>query len=235
VFPPLRSSHALLYGKYSQDIYKNIKGSRGISIPVGNHRFDQYRSDIQHKRSSGKIGIAFNTLDSVDEVLKFCDFLSLHFLPQNIILRAQPAEKRKFNTRFSVSPSREETSIDFLRKIDVLIAGNSSILLEAASMNVYPLQIYFQKVPDYFVDYYGFIRNGIAEEIGQWEELPAKISAIMAGNEFNARTRTRLYDASVGEPFEFQVEDYIVTVANKIFEGSDNFNISSQIVESASA
>ena len=68
-FPPMRASHSLLYGQYSEDIYRSIPGSEGRFIPVGNHKFDAFRLWIENKRSTGRIGVAFNTLDPVPEVL----------------------------------------------------------------------------------------------------------------------------------------------------------------------
>jgi hypothetical protein len=215
VFPPLRTSHALLYGQYSEKIYRNIKGSEGAIIPVGNHRFDSYKSSIINKKSTGRVGVAFNTLDPISEVIDLCEYLAQYIAPEQIVLRAHPADKRKFSAKFSVSP-KGESSLDYLKGIDILVAGNSSILLEAAAMNVHALQMYFQPVPDYFVDYYGFIRTGVATEIKARDELRSSIQTILGNKKFDSRSKTRLYDASVGQPYEFDVENHIVAVVNGI-------------------
>lgn len=216
VFPPMRASHALLYGKYSEDIYKKIPGSEGQFIAVGNHRFDAYREFIQEKRSTGRIGVAFNTLDPIPEVLKVCNKLAERFGKESIVLRAHPADQRKYTSPYQVSPSRQESSLEFLKGIDVLVAGNSSILLEAAAMNVYAFQLYFQPVPDYFIDYYGFIRTGVAREVANADQLVSEIAAAIKDRRFRARDATKLYDASVGQPYEFDVENHIVSVVDKI-------------------
>jgi hypothetical protein len=216
VFPPLRNSHALLYGEYSENIYKTIGNSGCEIIKVGNHRFDGYKQLIKDKVPSGRIGVAFNTLDPIDKVLSLCDVLSKNFGTANIILRAHPAEKRKFQTDVEISNSKEINSLDFLKTIDVLIAGNSSILLEAAAMNVHAFQIYFEKVPDYFIDYYGFIRTGVAVEVKDRAALVEQIRTVFEKRTFDTRARTKLYDASIGEPFEFDVENHIIEVIDNL-------------------
>lgn len=215
-FPPMRASHALLYGQYSEDVYRNIPGSEGQFIQVGNHKFDAFRPWIENKSATGRIGVAFNTLDPVPAVLDLCNNLSRHFPKDKIVLRAHPRDRRKIDGDFTLSSHSRETSLEFLRGIDVLIAGNSSILLEAAAMNVYPFQIYFTKTPAYLVDYYGFVRMGVAVEVESQEGLIRQIKEIIAAKTFDSRQRTAYYDASVGSEYEFRVEEHIVTVIDKI-------------------
>jgi hypothetical protein len=218
VFPPLRNSHALLYGQYSEDIYTSIGSIQSKIIQVGNHKFDPYKECIENKKHTGKIGVAFNTLDNLESVLSLCRYLTEHFNPEQIILRAHPLERRKYEINVDRSFAKTENSIDFLKCIDVLIAGNSSILLEAASMNVYPLQVYFGEIPKEMMDYYGFIKTGVAKEIRDWNQLKPEIITIFNKTQFDCRKRTRLYDASVGEPYELDVQNHIVSVVNKILE-----------------
>ena len=215
-FPPMRASHALLYGQYSGDIYRSIPGSEGKFIQVGNHKFDAFRPYIETKRSTGKIGVAFNTLDPVPEVLALCNNLSRHFPKDKIVLRAHPRERRKIDGDFTLSSHSEETSLEFLKGLDVLIAGNSSILLEAAAMNVYPFQVYFAETPAYLVDYYGFVKMGVAAGIESQEDLIKRIHEIITSKTFDSRQRTTYYDSSVGSDYEFEVEEHIVTVIDEI-------------------
>lgn len=215
-FPPLRSSHALLYGEYSADIYRNIPGSMGEIIPVGNHRFDEFGEMIGNKKRTGKIGVAYNTRDDIERVRQLCDYLSEIFRKENIIVRGHPADKRRFDATYTISRATEQTSLEFLMGIDVVIAGNSSILLEAAALNVQPYQYYFWDVPDHFLDYYGFIRMGIAIEGKTREDLAAKVLAYLAQPESAARSRTRLFDASIGSAYEFRVGNHIIETVENI-------------------
>jgi predicted glycosyltransferase len=207
-----------LYGQYSEDIYKEIGDSSGELIQVGNHRFDNYRHHIYNKKITKKIGVAFNTRNSVEAVNSLCDMLAQYFPSENIILRGHPAEKRKFSSRFSVSPSATEASLDFLAGIDILISGSSSILLEAAAMNVHAFQVYYEEVPDFLVDYYGFIKTGVAMEVKDNKKLIADIELIFSTGQFDRRAKTALYDCSVGKPYEFDVENHIVSVVNEILQ-----------------
>jgi hypothetical protein len=216
LFPPMKASHALLYGEYSEKIYRQIGNTEASIIPVGNHKFDAYRECIQNKKFTGRIGVAFNKLDPIKEVVAVCEHLAKHFPADSIILRPHPAEKRQLDAAFPISRADRENSLEFLKGIDVLVAGNSNILLEAASMNVHACQIQFGAGVKSFVDYYGFIRTGVAKEIKSKEELVAVISAIFEKGIFDARKNTKLYDASVGEPYEFDVENHMVSVINNI-------------------
>ncbi|HTF21211.1 MAG TPA: hypothetical protein VK658_24210 [Chryseolinea sp.] len=215
-FPPLRSSHALLYGDYSADIYRNIPGSLGEIIAIGNQRFDEFGKAISGRKRLGKIGVAYNTRDELARVKQLSDFLSANFGSENIIVRGHPADKRSFDAGYAISRASEQTSLEFLMDIDVLIAGNSSIILEAATMNVQPYQYYFWDVPDHFVDYYGFIRTGIAVESHSKEDLVAKVRANFEQPSATARSRTKLYDASIGTPYEFRVGEHIIDTVETI-------------------
>lgn len=215
-FPPLRSSHALLYGKYSADIYSGIPDSEGKIIPVGNHRFDGFKEAILNKSATGKIGVAYNTRDEIGRVKELCDYIASSFGKENVVVRGHPADKREFDKSYQKSASLGESSLDFLKAIDVLVAGNSSILLEAAAMNVEPIQFYFWDVPSHFVDYYGFIKTGVAREARTKEEIVTQIGLFLKDSKSTARQRTKLFDASVGETYEFQVEKHIVSILEGI-------------------
>lgn len=220
LFPPLRSSYALLYGKYSEDIYRSIPGSQGAIISVGNHRFDSFKDAILNKKSSRRIGIAYNTRDPLPNVLDLCDFLSKTFGKDSIVVRGHPGDKRKFTAAYATSKSVEQSSLDFLTGVDVLIAGNSSILLEAAAMNVKAFQYYFWDVPRHFLDYYGFIKTGVAVECKSKEDLMRQLNSFFEQRVVKVRETTKLYDASVGTAYEFSVEDHIIETIENILSGN---------------
>ncbi len=221
LFPPMKASHALLYGEYSEDIYRQQKESDGVMIRVGNHRFDEYKQWISHKKMTGNIGVAYNMFDDIDAVTKLCALLLQHFNADKIIVRPHPLDKRTTGLPVQVSASKTESSLDYLKKLDVLISGNSSIILEAASMNVYSIQVTFGEVMKEMVDYYGFIRTGVATEVKHWEDLIPLIRSFQSKGIFDARNRIKTYDASVGEHYELDVQSHIVDVVNRILEEQD--------------
>jgi hypothetical protein len=82
-----------------------------------------------------------------------------------IILRPHPGYPdsyyesiNKYNSE--ISDSRKEISSSFLKRVDILISGESSIILEAAMMRVKSIYIDDKFSP---FDLYGFIKNGVTE------------------------------------------------------------------------
>ena len=211
-FPPLRFSHALLYGQYSKDVYEKIGETNTKVYQVGMHQFDYLKQIIENKYLTQRIGLAFNTIDDIDDVSDLYKELNNVFPNVEIIIRPHPRDKRKLSDNFNISSLNKEDATAFLSKVDILIAGNSSILLEAALMNVLPLQYYFGKHSEKFGDYYGFIKTGLAIEVYSPADVIEKIDNFYSTHELNIRQKAKVYDASVNSDFEFKVEEKIVEI-----------------------
>src|SRR5690606_16182909 len=108
--------------------------------------------------------------------------------------------------------SQNESSLAFLKEMDIVIAGNSSLLLEAACMNVLPLQYDFSNYDAHLRDYYGFIRNGLAIHCSSIEEIIHKIDSVDFADYENIRARAKAYDASIATDYEFNVQEKIFSI-----------------------
>lgn len=213
LFPPLRTSHAFLYGEYSRDVYCQTGLSNTKIELVGNPKFDFYKDEILNKKRSYVVGIAFNLLDNLNDVLQFATEI-LNKLPEyDVILRAHPSDNRSIPSHFLTSDSKKETSQDFLARTDILIAGTSNILLEASSMNVLPLVFYFSKLRSYMYDYYGFIKTGVAIECKSIDDILLWINRFDV-NILYTRKMAKVYDASIESDFEFDVSTKVLELIN---------------------
>ncbi|MCE7055300.1 hypothetical protein LZF95_11490 [Algoriphagus sp. AGSA1] len=223
-FPPLNFTASFLYGKYSNMIYKTKSCSRGDTYLVGNHKFDIFKHEIKEKANVGEIsivGIAYNELDNLDKIRFLVSSLSMEPNIKKIVVRPHPRDKRELFSKQTdiidkiiISNSNIESSINFLLKVDLLIAGNSSILLEAALSNVVPVQYSFGEYQSHLNDYYGFISYGVANYMNNYKELIDFITKY----DFSAvhpRRKTKYYDASVESDFDYSVEKQIVSILKK--------------------
>jgi hypothetical protein len=223
LFPPLNFTASFLYGSHSKLIYESKPLSRGEVYLVGNHKFDPFKEEIMQKEHTNqikKIGIAYNELDDIEKVSTLIKFLVRECPLDEIVVRPHPRDNRLINNNnfefsqtvnIKFSNSVIENSIEFLLDIDLLVAGNSSILLEAALTNVLPIYFSFGKYASHLNDYYGFVSTGIAHYARDYNELK---SFIIYENfpGFIPRKKAAIYDASVGSDFEFSVEERIISI-----------------------
>lgn len=219
IFPPLRFDCSFLYGTYSQSIYEAVGEIEGRVYSVGNPAFDEWREAIINKKRSYKIGIAYNTLDNLEDVKNVVRDLEMRMEGYEIYLRPHPADGREipFSGRFVVSNSKSQLSCDFLKDLDVVVAGNTSLLFEAACMNVLPLQYAFSPHDPYLQDYYGFIRNGLALECRSIKEIIDIVGNFDNSKHQDVRSRAKGYDASIGSDYEFRVKEKIFSILDKQF------------------
>lgn len=181
-FPALRVNYAFLDGQSALDVYKQCEDNQPNTdrrVPSPKIFLSgQKKSIIKAKlKNSEKIGVALNTLDSIDLVIKFVTQLTdLSYL---IVLRWHPGQTKsdieKIRNAFEndhrviLSIPNDSRVGDFLACISWLVSGNSSIHLEAALANVIP--IYYEFSPSKNYDYYGYIKSGLALEVSSVAEL----------------------------------------------------------------
>lgn len=167
-FPPLIWSKALLGGKKSIEAYGRM-GTNTKIVCTGMPRFDRLFPD---KTSAGKertqkitnaIGIAVNQLDDLAIIKRIItSFIGVN---KNIVIRTHPRDKRIL--QFSemekqyVSFDRSANIVDYFKKIEALIGGDSTILLEAA---LFGIPVAYCKQLGTGNDYYGFVKAGICFE-----------------------------------------------------------------------
>ena len=173
LFPALRVNYAFLDGQSAFDIYKSCEENqppthRKVPAPQVILTGQKKQIDRRTNREENVVGVALNALDETESAIEFIKGLSNSGL--EIIVRWHPGQpkgdiKRYFSvfgnsSRIKLSNPENESISDFLNKIRWLIAGNSSIHLEAALSGVLP--IYYEQRPSDSPDYYGYVQHRLA-------------------------------------------------------------------------
>lgn len=171
---------------------------------------------IKKTRKRG-VGIAINSMDDLDKVYH----MALELETKNILLRCHPAQAEEDKTKtiefckkygFSYSDSTKETPEEFLQNISHIIAGNTSILLEAALARVTP--IYWTSY-DTHDDYYSFVKNGIAVD-GRGSNL----KNLVQEKHININN-IQYYSCTVGTEFEGKEYELSANVITALLENKE--------------
>ena len=190
IFPIIDYDYGLLEGQFSIDTY-SISSKSKIKL-VGMPKFDQFSSFINTKKTINTIGVAINAIDNDLNKLShlFSELKKINNV--KVIFRPHPALcpfYDKFNWDEYSDPF-EEKSFDFFKKIDVLIAGNSSIHQEAALFNLTCFHLDLTK-NNYF-DYFDFIKNGVCIQ-SSIEEIVMQISSTI-NNRYSPFSKVKYYN-----------------------------------------
>jgi hypothetical protein len=207
-FPKLEFEFSLLEGRDSFYKYSLKKHNSKIKL-IGMPRFDKFYHRINYGKKIESIGICTNILDKENDIINICKTLTIFCkekLKLPIYIRPHPRDTRnnfyqKISKLYKVKLSDpiKENSFEFLSRVDLIIAGDSSIHLEAVLMNVYPL--YYSVVGK---DYYGFLKNGLIKDSfnkANLQDLCLKIKNLRINRPY-IRSRAQYYVFNVGTEYD---------------------------------
>lgn len=230
-FPPLSFDYALLEGRDMLEKYKKAGPSSCASFLVGIPRADRF---IRHARPPNsnapwKLGICTNMLDKAAEVIELIDQINKDRPEFSIVLRPHPRDDRPWADLLgarpvSLSDANRETSFDFLSQVDAIVAGDSSIVLEAVLLNVRAFGFAFGRQ---FEDYYGFAAAGISRFVNDHRELSEAIEEFAhSGNHDTkvARQKATWFCASLGTVYEGQSSHLAAQLLSEIVAGTDPYS-----------
>lgn len=184
IFPALRVNFAFLDGRSALETYRRCEtnqpsGVRDVPTPLVILSGQKKRLSPPNKICTGPrfVGIALNLLDEIDAGLQLIEVLAGKGYKLGVRWHPgqKPSEIRKIRARASrwdsvrLSDPKTESPGEFLARLKLIIAGNTSILLEAAVVGVLP--VYYELQRPQFSDYYGFVRSGVALYAKTYEEL----------------------------------------------------------------
>ncbi len=198
-FPPLIFDLNLLEGQDTKDKYLAIGPITGKVEFVGMQKFDAYIDKRNTATQVKRIGICTNRMDEPKAVAQFVDALVDRFPKLQFTLRPHPADDRMFPIKRKVQRSngKEETAFEFLLNQDLIIAGNTSIHLEATLMNL--VSLYYEYTPQEktLSDIYGYCKNGLTTHYPTIESLSKQIEK-EAQNKTNVVGNATYYNALAG-------------------------------------
>lgn len=173
-FPRLDFTYSFLDGKESLEKYFYAGLPKGEVYLSGGVRFDfLYDKIVKRNYDIKKIGVAINMLDDFDKVKKLCLFLKNNNY-HDLILRPHPRYQH-LNTEWliknyiSISNPKEESSFDFISKIDFMISNESAIHLDASIM--YCPTVLYNMSDNKVLDDYNFVKNALVKLANTDEEL----------------------------------------------------------------
>lgn len=173
---------ALLEGEDSLHKYQ-LNGTQNKQLYlVGMPKFDKYFSQVHSSSSIQSIGICTNGTDDFEAYSRLIVLIKERFPQLQVIVRPHPSDRRKTMwmnmaqlNNCLYSDVRQVESFRFFKEVDLVIAGDSNIHLEAALINI--PSIYFDPFGSK-IDWYGFCKNGLIEYAESAEEACNFITAI---------------------------------------------------------
>ena len=212
-FPPLLATAAFLYGEKSLEVYQNIGPVQSNVHLVGHHKFDGLREAVMERKQSGSIAVCTSLFDEEAYVLRILKKIKEELPDKNIVIRPHPRQILKRQAELleyaEINNSVSETIDQFLQRMDVVIAHNSSVLLEAALTNCYAIQIRLSEKGE--EDVYGFQKDGIVDIAQREEDLTTLIRSHYQQPVLQ-RSRAGKLDASIASDFEFAVEGEVMRI-----------------------
>jgi hypothetical protein len=216
--PPLITDYALLDGEQALQIYR--AAGMGVAQPslVGVARLGGLRIA---ERGKGAIGLCGTHLTPVPMLLATARALQARFPGRHVVVRPHPRQFGHWRFRLGlagmpVSDSRRVTAADFLAQTDVVIAGSSSILMEAAVLGaaaVYCRQLDARQATGLrnetaldtakldYSDFYGFVAAGLCVVAHDFASLPDVVAGVEPGAAAT-RVATRRFCDTIGGPYE---------------------------------
>jgi len=221
-FPPLRFSHSFLEGQDALDKYKNSGSVRGGVSLIGIPRMDPY---IHQKNTNSKIqaiGICSNLLDDISLIEATLTALIKAFPKVQFTYRPHPVDSRPINLPSSVnrSNSKAENPFDFLQKQDLIIAGNTSIHYEAATLYVHAVYFKFGSLNG-VDDMYGFVANGLVQEAKDNLDL-IKIIQHLEKEKKGLRLKAQYYNATLGTKEEGKSQLIVAKKMSELLKNNGN-------------
>jgi hypothetical protein len=231
IFPALRVNYAFLDGQCALDIYRQCEPNQPATarhVPTPQVILSGQKKHL-HKSDNGNtslIGVALNSLDGAAASIEFIETLAR----ENLQVRLRwhpgqaPADIRQFrnafsgNPRVSVSDPRQEPIADFMKPLGWLIAGNSSIHLEAALAGVMP--IYYELTPPDHPDYYGYVKNGLSQRFDSVEGVLALVKSTRCNHHPNTAA-VRYYSATYLTQWEGREGELVAECLAKLSRGEE--------------
>jgi hypothetical protein len=211
-FPKLFSSYALLEGQHAKEKYLAVGSDESKITMIGMTKLDEYINQVNKNSSVNKIGICTTRSMDFDETSEIVSFIRENFAHIPLVLRAHPHNEPQQKYRVVInsqgiefSDARKVNVFSFLEGVDAVISGNSSILLEAALLDVFPIYYVGSKTRAFYkhdrYDKYDYVKNKVAYPVSNLESL-AEILERLLQHKPTVRKFTKFYCDTIGTSYE---------------------------------
>ena len=226
-FPPLNFDYAFLDGQVSFENYSNTQGTTLVTKDTAIYLSGMLKPQKLFSNSDKNyLGIAINLYDDINFVLDFLFGLDSDY---DCIVRTHPAQSvgdvnKLKESGLEVSEGSLESTSDFFSKISVLVAGNSSIHLEASSSGIATFYYEFG-ASSIKSDYYGFVKNGLSKDRNQSLDLRVDIDMCVRDKDNYERILAiRKYNASYLTLWQGNEHELVANLIISIIKKTPNDN-----------
>lgn len=226
LFPALMFDYALLDGTDALEAYERPDHPSSTKVfLVGMPKFDRYFSQINRNDRVESMGICVNMLDQEGAVRALVDQLRSAFPQMAIHLRPHPRENRMAMWQdladtfdLSISDATTEDSFALLAKVDVVLAGHSSIHVEAVMLNVYSIFYDFQPNSTYTA--YSFVEKGLSRAADTPDAVCDAIRQLKTAKP-RIRDKANPYCATIGTRYDGLSSKLAANIINTIASGRE--------------
>ncbi|OPY66796.1 MAG: hypothetical protein A4E63_02427 [Syntrophorhabdus sp. PtaU1.Bin050] len=228
IFPILAFDYALLDGICALRTYDKIGVSPTIVFLIGMPKADAFYNSHNTEMAVRTLGIATNRHDPVERVEELCSRIRMNLPRIQMVLRPHPREEehrvlkwRQIAETYEIEMSdpQKEISFGFLARCDAIIAGHSSILLEAAVINVVPLYYDFILMK---LDDYGFLEMGLSEYFCDPNEICSRLEQLMKAKP-SVRIKAKPYVHTIGTIFDGHSSELAASLIAAVVDGNSDF------------
>jgi len=185
-FHKLEFNYSFLDGKHAYDAYLECENNTHDAPDNNNRKRWVFLSGVKRPLTltsikggdNDMVGIAFKEADGISEVLQLSQYIVQ--TGRCVLLRYHPATSQSAINALNKFAKESGASVtlnspyacpvnEYLGLIDTVVASNSTMLLEAAMVNV--KSIYYEFRPAVTPDYYGYVEKNIAFQAGSPEAV----------------------------------------------------------------
>lgn len=236
-FPALTVNYAFLEGIDSAEKYVACGPSDTKVFLVGIPRFDKYSSMIKTNNNVQTVGICVGMLETEEQTSSLCYKLNSNLPELDYVLRPHPADPRRAmwqafteEINWMFSDGKEVDTFQFLNQTDVILAGDSNILLEAALMDVFPIYYDFSGEK---MDWYGFYKNGLVPHFADSEHVIQFLKEMIENGRSSIRFKARHYCATIDTNYDGRSAELASNLVEDISSGLVNLANWEKVVNEA--